>query len=41
MLTYADVDSEVDGRNVHRADLDLVARLVPGTQGSNVELGFR
>jgi uncharacterized membrane protein YdjX (TVP38/TMEM64 family) len=41
VIRVGDVLHEVDGRSVHRADLGLVARLVPGDQGTNVELGLK
>ena len=41
MIRLGDVLHEVDGRCVHRADLGLVAGLVPGDHGTNVELGLK
>ena len=41
VIQVGDILHSVDGRSVHRADLELIARLVPGEEGSNVELGFR
>jgi len=41
VIRLGDVLHEVDGRCVHRADLGLVAGLVPGDHGTNVELGLK
>ena len=41
MVRVGDVLHEVDGRTVHRADIGLIGRLVPGHEGTNVELGLK
>jgi uncharacterized membrane protein YdjX (TVP38/TMEM64 family) len=40
VVRVGDVLHEVDGRTVHRADIELIGRLVPGHEGTKVELGL-
>ena len=41
VIRVGDVLHQVDARPVHRADLGLIARLIPGPRGTGVELGLK
>jgi len=41
VIRIGDVLHEIDGRTMHRADIGLIASLVPGDDGTNVELGLK
>ena len=41
VIVVGDVLHQVDGSGVHRADLGLIARLIPGHHGTTVELGLK
>lgn len=40
-IALGDVLHEVDGKPVFRAHIDYITKIVPGPQGSYVELGFK
>jgi len=41
IIRVGDILHEVDGRLVHRADIKVILHLIPGNEGSKVELGLK